>query len=398
MMSTTTLTAVSTKWLTSTLANIMSTTASNLTTMLMSTTGVTTASTSALNPTTTCYPDAYGQTNCFDIVTPSTSWCTTMGCQWYAVTGTESTITTASLLPTVSAIPNSTAIQECLNARGGVFNGIVSPGCAAMLWHLEACYNSYGPITDPYNIPQSHLFQACACETYDNTPFNSSSWLWQNFTGCATCLEASSSGITMDILSQQLEDIDNFCRSQNPVMYLAIADFEQWLKLVLAGLTLTQPVLSGIITDNLKASSLFTTTPPLANLAYGPSAPFDGSLRGVVPNLMTQVLTSVGTGSASTSTTVVSITMLVDWESASIPPGSIGYYDPTAASIEAAEAASASLQSAISQLETVGQGGPTGPRCIGPCPKLSCSTRFVSSQVKIASVMVGLAIAVCLSL
>ncbi|KAK3651446.1 hypothetical protein LTR56_005588 [Elasticomyces elasticus] len=266
---------------------------------------------------------------------------------------------------------NVPAAERCITTPGGVQgDGTVSVGCGAVLQHVTTCFDSLAPWTDPYDTNQSTSFQACLCETNATTPFGSDSMLWRNFTGCSSCLETFDSRISLDTLAQEFQNIENFCSSQNPVAFLALAEFKSWLGETNKGVDLKTPPLTGSITQLGAMRSAFTTTPPLANLAYGPSAPFDGTLAGVTPQLMTQTITVPPTGTETGSESLRMITMLVDWVPTAPASGTAtSSYDAAAASASAASAASSNLQAAISSVTA----------CHGPCLKGASAQRSTPS-------------------
>ncbi|KAK0806081.1 hypothetical protein LTR38_005299 [Friedmanniomyces endolithicus] len=268
------------------------------------------------------------------------------------------------------AMLNVTAAEMCITTWGGVQeDNSVVPGCGVIFDHLTTCYDSLAPWTDPYNTTQSTKFQACLCATNTTAPFTTDSLLWHNFVGCSSCLATFGAGISLETLAQEFQSIEDFCRSQNPMAYLALANFESWLATLNKGVTLTTPPLTGSITQLAALSAAFTTTPPLANLAYGASAPFDGTLAGVTPELMTQTITVQPSGTATGSASVKRLTMLVDWVATATATGSTAgsRYDPLSASASAASVAASDLQSALRSVSTIGQGGPS-QQCHGKCP------------------------------
>ncbi|KAK4552556.1 hypothetical protein LTR86_010200 [Recurvomyces mirabilis] len=276
-------------------------------------------------------------------------------------------ITAASApLPSDPTALNATAVEQCLTEPGGVQKAgeLPQPGCGSIFQHIEDCYGSNAPWMDPYNTTQSLNFQTCLCETSATNPFGKANILWQNFTGCANCLESFTSGILVDTLASEFSNIENFCCSQNPVAYLIIANFEAWLAALNAGISLTAPPLTGAITAITSLSSLFTTTPPLANLAYGVSAPLDGTLGGVTPELMTATI--IMPASAGHPPSTEKITKLLDWMPTASPSGTITpQFDTAAASLSAASVANSELYAALSTLAA--QGGPS-QMCHGKCP------------------------------
>ncbi|KAI7361651.1 hypothetical protein KC336_g21800, partial [Hortaea werneckii] len=157
--------------------------------------------------------------------------------------------------------------------------------------------------------------------------------------------------------------IENFCASQTPVAYLFLLRLVGWLGSLHPGVKLDRPPLSG---DAMRIGTLgpkFTTTAPLVNLAWGPSAPSDGSLKDVRPSLTTWTLTSDFAGSHS----VRLVTSFVTWLPTATAVSTT--VDPQTASSSAAARISEELGAALSSMaaDAGGQGGPSG-KCIGDCP------------------------------
>ncbi|KAK4973358.1 hypothetical protein LTR42_005343 [Elasticomyces elasticus] len=293
-----------------------------------------------------------------------------------SITSSGANMAISQSSPTPKPLPsndppiNVTAAERCITTPDGVqSDNTVSVGCGAVLQHVTTCFDSLAPWNDPYDTNQSTSFQACLCETNATTPFGSDSMLWRNFTGCSSCLETFDSRISLDTLAQEFQSIENFCSSQNPVAFLALAEFKSWLGEINKGVDLKAPPLTGSITQLGAMRSAFTTTPPLANLAYSPSAPFHGTLAGVTPQLMTQTITVSPTGTETGSASLRMITMLVDWVPTAPASGTATpSYDASAASASASSAASSNLQAAIGSLTTTAQAEPTS-ECYGPCLK-----------------------------
>ncbi|KAK5115333.1 hypothetical protein LTR62_001533 [Meristemomyces frigidus] len=309
---------------------------------------------------------------------------------------TPAVITQApAALPTNTAPLNASSVEQCLIEAGGVqqIGQLPLPGCGSIFLHVENCYLLQSPWTDPYNSSQSENFQACLCQTTSIAPFSQDSLLWQNFTGCAHCLEAYTSGILVDTLAAEFSNIENFCCSQNPLAYLVIASFESWLAALNSGLSLTVPPLTGAITEITSLSSLFTTTPPLANLAYGISAPSDGTLAGVTPELTTQTLT-LSSGSGTRLPAIERVTSVVGWKPTAAPSGTVASsFNTAAASISAASAARSQLEGA---LETIAaQGGPS-QHCHGPCANSANSLRRKTAIYAVVNVMLAAFLAIAL--
>ena len=290
-------------------------------------------------------------------------------------------VTSAITSPTVSSTSTSSTTVPpitfsshtppgCFDLPGGVQpHGAMGIGCGSVTSHIQACYDSLAPWTDPYNNDQSLAFQTCACQTSQKSPFTSNSMLWRNYTGCAECLQTVA-GVTLDTLSFQLQKIENFCRSQNPCAYPFVAQLEAWITKVLPAGPTNYP-LSGSITNLGHLSAAFTTMPLLANLAYGASAPFDGSLAFVTPSLTTYTVTSP----SNTKT----VTSLVTWLPMST---SASAYNAASASISAEVAASAELGSALNTISLAAIPYMPSQRCIGKCPNAAAprsrSLRFAA--------------------
>ncbi|KAK4888099.1 hypothetical protein LTR27_012965 [Elasticomyces elasticus] len=293
-------------------------------------------------------------------------------------TVTSSGADTAMFLRSASPTPppsndppiNVTAAERCITTPGGVqSDNTVSVGCGAVLQHVTTCFDSLSPWTDPYDTNQSTSFQACLCETNATTPFGSDSMLWRNFTGCSSCLETFDSRTSLDTLAQEFQNIENFWEINK-------------------GVDLKTPPLTGSITQLGAMRSAFTTTPPLANLAYGASAPFDGTLAGVTPQLMTQTITVPPSGTETGSASLRMITMLVSWvPTASATGTATQSYDAAAASASASSGASSNLQAAIGSLTTTAQAEPTS-ECYGPCLKCASVRTSPMSMVVVGCVIV----------
>ena len=113
------------------------------------------------------------------------------------------------------------------------------------------------------------------------------------------------------------------------------------------------------MTNLAHMSALFTTMPPLANVAYGASAPPDGTLLGVTP-----VLTTITT---SVSSTLETVTSIAKWE----PTSNTASFNPASASLSAAHAAQSAL---------------TSPLCMGRGPG-ACSAAEKSFWVSSSALM-----------
>ncbi|KAI7257888.1 hypothetical protein KC332_g12199 [Hortaea werneckii] len=157
--------------------------------------------------------------------------------------------------------------------------------------------------------------------------------------------------------------IENFCASQTPVAYLFLLRLVGWLGSLHPGVKLDRPPLSGDVMRIGTLGPKFTTTAPLVNLAWGASAPSDGSLKDVRPSLTTWTLTSNFAGSHS----VHLVTSFVTWLPTATAVSTT--IDPKTASSSAAARISEELGAALSSMaaDAGGQGGPSG-KCIGDCP------------------------------
>lgn len=146
------------------------------------------------------------------------------------------------------------------------------------------------------------------------------------------------------------------------VAYLFLLRLLGWLGSLHEGTTLKNPPLTGSITLIGNLGPQFTTTPPLANLAYGSLAPSGGSLVGVTPSLTT--VTWDDGASRGTAT------KLVTWVPTAL---NASPYDPVSATASANAAVSQQLYTAVGT-----QGGPTA-RCIGSCPNAGTALAIPAS-------------------
>ncbi|KAI7160823.1 hypothetical protein KC343_g14846 [Hortaea werneckii] len=274
------------------------------------------------------------------------------------------TPTPTSLLPTIKI----SALETCFHPLSPFPSpSSPPPNCNTFLTHISACHNTLGPWTDPYDAAQSAAFQACMCQTSANVPFGPEREVWRDFSKCAKCLTTAAAeggaGVEFGRVAEELERFENFCASQNPVAYLFLLRLVGWLGSLHPGVKLDRPPLSG---DVMRIGSLgpkFTTTAPLVNLAWGASAPSDGSLRDVRPSLTTWTLTSDFAGSHS----VHLVTSFVTWLATATAIATT--VNPNTASSSAAARISEELGAALSSMaaDAGGQGGPSG-KCIGDCP------------------------------
>ncbi|KAI7502989.1 hypothetical protein KC347_g8773 [Hortaea werneckii] len=248
-------------------------------------------------------------------------------------TASQNIPTTVPPLPSI----NIPALEQCFHPSASPSPSPSSssplPNCNDLLTHISTCHHRFAPWTDPYDSAQSAAFQA-----------------W-------------GAGVGFGKMTEKLERIENFCASQTPVAYLFLLRLVGWLGSLHPGVKLDRPPLSG---DAMRIGTLgpkFTTTAPLVNLAWGASAPSDGSLKDVRPSLTTWTLTSDFAGSHS----VRLVTSFVTWLPTATAVSTT--VDPQTASSSAAARISEELGAALSSMaaDAGGQGGPSG-KCIGDCP------------------------------
>ena len=227
-------------------------------------------------------------------------------------------------VPTASETPT---LAGCYIALGGVQpDGKIDTGCGSMFSHMWYCIGQTAPWTTSYNTTQSVSYRECVCETSER-PFSDKSNFYRNFTGCSHCITLARTP-DLDFMTRQLQDIDLFCRSQNPNAYMFVQDFQRWTFLLDKG----EPGVVGPLSRAMQGlRPLLTTRPPLANLAYGASAPVDGSLAGVTPSLTTYTTT--------VDSSMATITSLVTW----IPTDAGATYNAESASVSAAQEASSAI-------------------------------------------------------
>lgn len=302
-------------------------------------------------------------------------------------TTTEATTITATASPTVAStlqpsneLPSTVSKSvstspagKCYETLGGVQNGKVIPGCGGMLAHITICNNDHGSTTNPLNASQNFELQACICGTSIHEPFTSNSVFYSNFTGCAACLLSSESPNSRFVYTAA-QTLWNFCRSQNPVAYLFY--FELYKALNQAPMQ-TDGLFSGSHSLAEALDSGPSTTPPLANLAYGSSAPPDGSLAKVTPSLITY--TTSMTESAEGSVVLETIASLVAW----VPTQAGKAWHPASASHSEASAVSSRLANDLCKDKDLGQ----CPKSVGlrKGPKTTllwlCVATFVMSSL-----------------
>ncbi|GAB7358778.1 hypothetical protein MBLNU230_g4004t1 [Neophaeotheca triangularis] len=288
------------------------------------------------------------------------------------------------------------AIEACytLSSDQKEENGDTSGSCGEIMTAISACYSNNGPWNDPYDQEQSLSFQFCFCDTDPSTTFNSSSPLWSNFTTCASCL-ASNANLPFPEIWQQQQRFQNFCSSPEPLAYLFIQRLRRWL----GGQQLPTPVLSGQVLGIESLLSQFTTTPPLANIAYGSHAPADGRFAAVTPVLTTLTTWSADPTNSDTSR-AATITRVASWVPTA--PGAIGFgpEDSTESVIEelAAESrfseAVTSVTASLSvetetgtSTSTAGRGACSGH---GPCFRSDVPGASAGSRVRVGPMVVAM--------
>lgn len=246
---------------------------------------------------------------------------TTRSSSQLAVTTTS--ITSSSNTPTATPTINPAA-QACY--AGGA--------CGDLLTRVGGCFEQQTPWTDPYDTTKNTAYQACLCVTSAQNPFTEKNILYQTLTACARCL-LNAKAAKVGFMAVELQRVDSFCRAQEPIAYLFLRQWGDWLDTASMGAVLAQPTVTNAVEGVTAMASAFTTLPPLANLAYGASAASDGSLAGVTPRLTT--FTTSSEGGAAT------VTRLVDW----VPTNSKSTFDSASASRTAAAAASSELAGGI---------------------------------------------------
>ena len=172
--------------------------------------------------------------------------------------------------------------------------------------------------------------------------------------------------------------VQSFCRAEEPDAFLFLQQLTHFFAELDDGFVITAPPLPDVTTIVQRLSALYTTTPPLANLAYGTSAPEGGSLVGVRPSLTTFTRGGV-TG-----------TRLVTW----VPEGEgvTSTFDASRASRQAASRASSAFGASFAEgTQETGQ-GVRSTMCYGRGPCNGAGSRRVS--VGFVSLGLGLGIAV----
>jgi hypothetical protein len=195
---------------------------------------------------------------------------------------------------------------DCYTLPGGLLpTGNLTLGCNATLAHVLACVGDPNTWQDPYDITQSRDFQACMCETSATEPFTVDSTLYKNFTSCAQCLMLSVPAEALSLLVNGFNTIDSFCRTQNPLASLFLFNLDSWFDRVNYDVAVTSVTpLPGVPEILSTLDPLFSTTPPLANIAYGASALSGGQYADATPVLTT--MTSTDAAGTQTITSVAS--------------------------------------------------------------------------------------------
>lgn len=266
------------------------------------------------------------------------------------ITGSEtSTILTTSTFVQAQVTPDAhsvAALQKCY-----------TDACVPTFNQISTCYAQSSPWTNPYNTAQSHNFRACVCETNATHPFTTQGYFYANFATCAHCIFLAYTW-NVSYLTGEVLRVENFCLAQEPDAYLFVKDLAAFFykldynrAINAPNTAITAPPLSAVTPLVAQLSALYTTTPPLANLAYGPSAPEGGSLAGVTPSLTTWT--------SGTET----VTELVTW----VPTEGGSTYDAGQASRSANVAASEALSASFAAAS--GGDGAESTMCYGrgPC-------------------------------
>ena len=178
-------------------------------------------------------------------------------------------------------------------------------------------------------------------------------------------------------MAQNMLLVESFCDTQEPDAYLLLSQILSFFSRISGEATtpVTYPVLPSVTAGVQQMGMKYTTTPPLANLAWGTSAPNDGTLKGVIP-----LLTTITSNSAT-------ITSVVRWR-----PTSGEAYDPVAASESAKSAALSIIRESYTAEISVKTANPTACYGRGPCSNVGERGRRL--DVGLALGGLGLAIGV----
>lgn len=174
-------------------------------------------------------------------------------------------------------------------------------------------FDQKAPWLDPYNTQQSKDFQACVCRTSTGHPFTLGSSLWLAWAKCSYCLKQFGHVIPENVRTEDLA-IYHFCSSAEPYAFLFITELQDFLLAQWPGVTPT-PVFSGPITTLYPAlQPLWSTKPPLANIAFGAST-VDygyGALNGQTPIMASFTTTTTETNSPY-SVEMITGSSVVSW-------------------------------------------------------------------------------------
>lgn len=204
-------------------------------------------------------------------------------------------------LPSSIPLPRaSAAMHTCATLPGGIQpTGGIDKGCGALFAHVVDCFAASEPWSSPYDAARNGAYQRCVCMTSPANPFTENSALWKNFSGCAACVYDLLDGEEgLDVqpwVTLETRRLWGFCRAQEPSAFMFTLFLRNWFYRLddfndvdPAPFAAAWPEVSGIDAEGMPAlQAHWTGAPPLANLAWGPSAAPEWKYDGATPELST---------------------------------------------------------------------------------------------------------------
>ena len=223
---------------------------------------------------------------------PSTSALTTPPSNLPSELNTEFNLSNPSSNPTSALAAASAAMESCAAEPGGIRpDGAIDQGCKSFFDHINTCFTAGGPWETPYDEARNQAYRACVCMVSDANPFSEYSALWKNFSGCAACIFGGVGERGLDIEPWAIVEVrrlHSFCRSQEPDAFLFNHFLRNWFFKLGDYLSITaEPMSAAFQTTSgmVMLGKHYTGRPPLANLAWGPSALPSWEFEHVSPSM-----------------------------------------------------------------------------------------------------------------
>lgn len=203
------------------------------------------------------------------------------------------TVTQLQAAKTTSVVAQQTelpppVLDTCYNYTGGDGQGGAGglASCGGAFTLIEWCYGTQFPFHDLYNSTQNEAFRSCVCQSDSTQPFNESSKFYIFWGACLWCM-SSVENSSLTVTTNDTGLVSTFCRAEEPDAYLWVSQLASFFSSVDASTSIAVTPLANVTPVVTQMSDQYTTTPPLANLAWGTDAPSSGSLRNSEPVLTT---------------------------------------------------------------------------------------------------------------